>query len=248
MENIRLDIEYDGSGFAGWQRQPASPTVQATLEDLLQKLTGTRTIVYGASRTDSGVHARGQVATFFTEYSLPAEKWAPMLNFHLPKSVRIVRSASVPRSFSAQKQAISKIYEYRVLNRATQSALDTRVYFYPRPLDWDAIRRSLPEFVGEKDFKPFQGAKAEVKTTVRTILSFELLEEGDGLHCFRIEGTGFLKQMVRAIMGTVIEVGEKKRRPEDIKAIFLSGDRGKAGRTLPAAGLTLAKIHFREGQ
>lgn len=247
MRNVRLHIEYDGTDFFGWQRQQGKPTIQQLIEDNLSAVLGKRTVVYGASRTDSGVHAKGQVANFYTDCeSIAGEQWSYVLNFRLPRTIRVQRSAEVPLAFHSQKDALDKIYEYRVLNRAMASALDRRVYFYPGTLDWEEMRRSLPLFVGTHDFKAFQGAKSTVLTTTRTIHYIELFDEGHGLYRFEIKGSGFLKQMVRTILGTVLEVGEGKRRREDIPDVIASRDRRRAGRTLAAHGLCLVSIRYPE--
>lgn len=247
MRNVRLHIEYDGTDFHGWQRQHGKPTIQAFIEDNLTEVLGKRTIVYGASRTDSGVHAKGQVANFYTDCEkIAGEQWSYVLNFRLPRTIRVQRSQDVPLPFHSQKDAMDKIYEYRVLNRAMASALDRRVLFYPGDLDWDAIRKSLPHFVGKHDFKAFQGAKSTVLTTTRTVHSVKLFEEGAGLYRFEVHGSGFLKQMVRTMLGTVLEVGEGKRKGEDIPAIIASKDRRRAGRTLAPHGLCLVSIRYPE--
>lgn len=244
--NVRLLVEYDGSDFAGWQRQLGSPTVQQTIEDNIRRITGEKNVLYAAGRTDSGVHARGQVCNFFTDYRAPADQWSRILNFFLPRTIRIVESAEVPASFHAQKDAQSKIYEYCVLNRNTASALDRRALFYPRRIDWEKIREALPQFLGEHDFKSFQGAKADVKSTVRTIYRFDLDESRSalGLYRFEIEGNGFLKQMVRAMVGTLLEIGELKRPVENISRILAERDRKLAGATAPPGGLTLLRVNY----
>jgi len=244
--NVRLRIEYDGTDFQGWQRQLNRPTIQALIEDNLTEVLGERTIIYGASRTDSGVHAQGQVAHFYTQGKYAPTQWREILNWRLPKSVRILESAEVPFAFHSQRDALDKIYDYRVMNREVASALDRRVLFYPKPLDWDAMRLALPHFEGTKDFKAFQGAKAERKTTVRTVHSFELFEDAPGLYRFRVKGSGFLKQMVRTMVGTVLEVGEGKRSPDSIPSVIGSLDRQQAGRTLAAHGLCLVEIRYPE--
>jgi len=244
LENILLKIEYDGTEFSGWQRQAHDPSIQASIEDVLSKFTGRRTVLYGASRTDAGVHAKGQMANFEAEPKMPAERWAAFLNAGLPRSIRILESQRVPERFHAQKMAQSKIYEYRLLQRSCPSAWDRTVGFYPSKLNWHAIRQAMPHFVGEKDFKAFQGARASVLTTVRTIYRFDLLEESEGLYRFVIEGNGFLKQMVRAIIGTLIEVGLEKKAPEDIPRIIESCDRRQAGFTADASGLCLVKVNY----
>ena len=244
MKNIALIIEYDGTDFHGWQRQDGLMTVQALLENAISEIAETQVTLYGSSRTDTGVHAAGQVANFWVETNFLAERWRPALNKKLPPSIRVVRALEMPMDFHAQKGVKSKIYQYRVLNRSFASALDRRVYFYPKSLRWDRIQASLPYFVGKKDFKAFQGAKSAVKTTSREILRFELKEELGNVFRFEVEGTGFLKQMVRTLVGTAIEVGEGKRNPLEINEIFDSLDRNFAGRTLPPQGLTLVEVRY----
>lgn len=242
--NIALKIEYDGTEYSGWQRQTEKPSIQAIIEDELGAILKKRVVVYGASRTDSGVHARAQVANFWGDSRYEADQWAKLLNFYLPKSIRIVKSVALDEKFHSQRLAVSKTYEYVVLNRRIASALDTRVYFYPRELDWDRVEASLPYFVGTHDFASFQGAKAGKKTTVRTVSRFEMERKGEGIYRFEVEGQGFLKQMVRTMIGTVMEVGEGKREPTDIAQIINARDRRRAGRTVPAEGLCLLKIEY----
>lgn len=244
VENILLKIEYDGTDFSGWQRQSEKASIQATIEDILRKFSGKKTVLYGASRTDAGVHAKGQMANFETEAKIPADKWASFLNANLPRSIRILESCRVSERFHAQKLAQSKVYEYRLLQRSCPSAWDRTVSFYPIRLDWTAIKKAMPHFIGTKDFKAFQGARASVLTTVRTIHRFELFEEREGLYRFEIEGSGFLKQMVRAIIGTLIEVGAGKRDPDSIPETIQSGDRRQAGFTADASGLCLVKVNY----
>ncbi|MEZ4749861.1 MAG: tRNA pseudouridine(38-40) synthase TruA [Bdellovibrionota bacterium] len=241
--NVRLTIEYDGSDYRGWQRQDGAPSIQETIEKAIEKVVGERVRVKGASRTDSGVHAAGQVANFKWD-SKPAQEWRKILNAHLPPTIRVLESGEVPETFDACRDARSKIYEYRVLNRRYASALDRRVYFYARPLDWKRIAECLPLFVGEKDFAAFKGAGSSAKTSVRTVHRFELREDAPGLYRFRVEGSGFLKQMVRAMVGTVIEVGEGRRSVEGVREAIESKDRRRAGRTVPASGLCLTSVQY----
>jgi len=183
--NIRLDIEYDGCNFHGWQKQPSLDTIQGTMENVLGKVMGRKTNVYGAGRTDSGVHAEGQVAHFFSDSSIRPEQWRVVLNTQLPPTIRVTQSQEVDDEFHSQTSAVSKVYEYRVLNRNHSSALDRRVLFYWQKINWDAIRTVLPAFIGKKDFAAFQGQGASVKTTVRTIHSFDLIEDKVGKEFFR---------------------------------------------------------------
>jgi tRNA pseudouridine38-40 synthase len=168
------------------------------------------------------------------------------MNHYLPRSVRVVAAREMPASFHAQKNAVSKIYEYRVLNRRYPSALETRALFFPRSLDWDRVRKGMSFFVGTHDFRAFQGAKADVKSTVRTIRRFDLDESAsqNGLYRLEIEGEGFLKQMVRAIVGTLLDVGEGKRDASTIPDIINSCDRRLAGPTAPAQGLCLVRVCY----
>jgi len=242
--NILLKIEYDGTDFVGWQRQPDGPTIQSTIEDLLEEILEKRVVLYASGRTDSGVHARSQFAMFRGSDKYEPERWARMLNFRLPPSIRVLDSRQMPDNFHAQKHVISKTYEYRVLNRKIASALDRGVHFYPGELDWEKVREAIPAFLGEHDFKAFQGAKAEVKTTVRRIERFELHQTGPDLYVFEIQGNGFLKHMVRTIIGTLLQVGEGRIQPSEIPGIIASRDRRKAGRTVPPTGLFLAKVVY----
>ncbi|MBI4403674.1 MAG: tRNA pseudouridine(38-40) synthase TruA [Deltaproteobacteria bacterium] len=246
--NIRLLIEYDGTDFHGWQRQPELPTIQQAIETAVTTLSGEKVTVHGAGRTDSGVHAKGQVANFHTTSQIIPEKWASALNAKLPPSIRILESRSESESFHSRNHATSKVYEYYLLNRKHASALNRRVLHYPRKLDWEEIRKVLPLFVGEKDFRAFQGPNASVRSTIRRVIRFDLIQDCtvEGLYHFTIEANGFLKQMVRAIIGTVLEIGEHKMTAEEIPTIILSRKRELAGRTAPANGLYLALVKYDE--
>lgn len=245
---FRLLIEYDGSHFQGWQRQSNGISIQETLETTVQKLVGYPVHVYGASRTDSGVHARGQVAHFRLKKGnpIPPERWRRAINYYLPRYLRVREIDVVDDSFNAQKNVVSKIYSYRIINGQVGSALDTRVLHHPRRLDWPAIQAAMPYFVGTHDFKSFQGAKSTVKTSVRTIYRFDLHRERD-MYVFHVEGSGFLKQMIRTMMGTLLDVGEGRRDPHSIPSLLEARDRRLAGRTAAAHALCLEAI-FYEGE
>jgi len=249
MMNIRLDIEYDGEPFCGWQRQREGvPTIQAAIEDAISRVVGRNTVVYGAGRTDSGVHARCQVANFDVECDIPPDRWGLVLNTKLDKHIRVLRSLRVPDDFHSQKHALSKVYEYRVLNRNHASALDRRVYFLPQSLDWAKMAEAAQFFVGTKDFKAFQATNGVTKTTVRTIYRFDLGHDTavPGLYRFVVQGNGFLKQMVRNMVGTLLEVGEGRQPPQYIEQVLASRQRDEAGRTVPARGLYLMEIEYPE--
>lgn len=243
-KNIRLTIEYDGSEYCGWQKQVGRPSIQGTLEELLERVYGERRVVYGAGRTDSGVHAKGQVANFKGDDRFSSAKWVNLLNAKLPRSIRVTEVAFVTESFHAQRWATGKIYEYRILNRNCHSALDKRVFFYPRKLDIPAMREALNHFLGEQDFEVFQGAKATVKTTVRRVKRFELIEEPGDILRFEIEANGFLKQMVRSIVGTLVKIGEGRMSPSEIPELIRTKNKRMLGRTLPPEGLTLVSVKY----
>ena len=244
--NILLKIEYEGTDFVGWQRQADGPSIQSMIEDVLEYILERRVVLYASGRTDSGVHARSQYAMFRATSKYEPERWARMLNHKLPPTIRILYSKEMPSEFHAQKHVISKTYEYRVLNRKCASALDRGVHFYPGELDWQKIREALPYFVGEKDFKAFQGAKSVVKTSVRKIKRFDLTQLSSELFVFEVEGNGFLKQMVRNMVGTLLEIGEGRMLPSAIEEIIASRDRRRAGRTAPPRGLYLAQVVYPE--
>ena len=245
---FRCLLEYDGSYFKGWQRQSNGISIQATMEETLEKLVGYRVPVYGASRTDSGVHARGQVAHFRLKKGnpIPVDRWRRAINYYLPRYLRVREIDVVDDSFNAQKRVISKIYSYRIINGQVCSALDTRVLHHPRRLDWPAMQAAMPYFVGTHDFKSFQGAKSTVKTSVRTIFRFDLHRERD-MYVFHVEGSGFLKQMIRTIMGTLLDIGEGRRLALSMPSLLAARDRRLAGRTAPAHALCLEAIYY-EGE
>ena len=245
--NVRLLIEYDGTDFAGWQKQPHKETIQGAIEAVLKKITRKKISIYGAGRTDSGVHALGQVCNFTTDDPRPVDEWRRILNFHLPYSIRILESAYVPEKFHSQKSATVKTYEYRIVNGPVASALhrNTTLHF-PRPVDWDLVRIAAKDLIGTHDFRSFQGARATVKSTTRTIYSLEIIDKGLGLYGIRVCSNGFLKQMVRAIAGTLLAVGERKIDAHSMPEILSKCDRRAAGPTAPACGLFLIKVLYPE--
>jgi len=169
---------------------------------------------------------------------------ADVLNFYLPDSIRILKADHVPDEFNPLNHATAKEYEYVILNRLVSSALHPHAYFLPKPLNWARIREAIPQFIGTHDFKAFQGAKAEVKSTIRTVTDLHLSEHGNGFYAFRVRGNGFLKQMVRTMVGTLVEIGLGKRDIGDVERILKSRDRRQAGRTAPACGLTLVRVYY----
>ncbi len=245
--NIKLVVEYDGEFFHGWQRQIKEHcTVQEEIEKALSKIAGQKITLYGAGRTDSGVHACAQVANFAVNSTVPAHKWRLALNTQLPPAIRVLESSHVKDEFHAQRKAVGKIYEYRILNRSFSSALERRVYFWPHRLDWDKMKQVAPLFLGGHDFGAFQSGRSAVKSTFRKISRFEILKDEQTLGLYRIviEGNGFLKQMVRNLVGTLMEVGQNVRSPKTIAELLQGCSRDFAGRAVPARGLFLVKVLY----
>lgn len=243
--NICLTLEYDGSQFFGWQRQPGRPTIQGTLEACLQRLTGEPIVVHGSGRTDTGVHALGQTANFRTSARLPLKAFQAGLNSLLPPSIVVTQAVEVPWEFHARYHAKAKTYEYRILNRPYPSALYRHYcWWLPRPLELSWLQEGARLLVGEKDFAAFQSSGSVVRTTVRvvTAASWEAYP-GGWLH-FRITANGFLRGMVRAIVGTLVEVGWGKRPLAQVEQLFLTPHRSLAGPSAPAAGLYLVEVLY----
>lgn len=244
MKRIKLTVAYDGTNYRGWQIQKNGETVESTLNRALKELTGENIQVLGASRTDSGVHAMGNVAVFDTEVRMPGEKFVYALNQRLPEDIRIQHSCEVPPDFHPRYQETVKTYEYRILNREFPlPAYRLNTYFTYRPLDEERMRRAAEYLIGEHDFQSFCAAGAQVKTTVRTIYDLKVTREGE-LITIRITGNGFLYNMVRIIAGTLMKIGQGEWEPEYIREILNAKDRTAAGPTAPAKGLTLMEIRY----
>jgi tRNA pseudouridine38-40 synthase len=244
MSTIKLTIEYDGTGYAGWQRQPNQPTVQAAIETALTGITQQRISVLAAGRTDAGVHARGQVASFQSDKPIPVNKWAFALNRSLPPDISVLSSEQVPESFHARYSAKEKVYEYRIYRHTSRPAMDrNRVWHLPYDLDLQAIRQAMSEFVGRHDFASFQGPRAGTSDPVCIISQLSLNSDLMTL-IIRIQANRFLKQMVRTIVGTLTEVGRHKRSPDSIRDILQAKDRRAAGETAPPQGLSLVQVLY----
>ena len=246
MRRIKLIVAYDGTNYCGWQVQPNGITVQEVLNQALSDLFAKKIACIGASRTDAGVHALGNVAVFDTDARMPADRIAFALNTRLPADIRIQESAEVPMEFHPRFANTVKTYEYRIFNRKFPDPTK-RLYsfFYHYPLDVDAMRQAASYLVGTHDFKSFATAKPEVTDTVRTIYETSL-EKEDDLIRFRITGNGFLYNMVRIITGTLLEVGKGDYPPEKVKEILAAKDRKTAGATARPEGLTLVQIRYPE--
>lgn len=256
---ILLRVAYDGTNYHGWQVQPNAKTIEGELNRVLTQLTGEEIQVTGASRTDAGVHALGNVAVFDTVSKIPAEKFSYALNQRLPEDIVIQASLQVADDFHPRHCDCRKTYEYDILNRTFPlPAYRNTAYFLYGDLDLDAMRKACQAFLGEHDFASFCAAGAQVQTTVRIIYSLEVLEQplavtGRGvlsqrsperLMTIRVRGNGFLYNMVRIIAGTLVEVGRGHIRPEEIEGIIAACDRAKAGPTAPARGLRLVEIKY----
>ncbi|MBQ7642940.1 MAG: tRNA pseudouridine(38-40) synthase TruA [Clostridia bacterium] len=241
---IKITVGYDGTEYCGWQIQPNGDTVQEEIEKALKKLTGEDIRVTGSGRTDSGVHATGQVAHFDTNSSVPPEKFKEALNALLPPDIKIFRSEEVGEGFHARFSAKKKTYIYKMYPSDCERPTERRyaVRIRPNP-DIAAMDKAAGYLVGEHDFKCFLSSDSSVESTVRTVFSAKVYEEGDGI-AFEICGNGFLYNMVRIIAGTLVAVGEGNIPPEEMKEIISSGDRKRAGKTMPPEGLTLKSVEY----
>lgn len=245
MKRIKLTVAYDGTDYCGWQIQKNGITVEEVLNRALSRLTGENITVIGASRTDAGVHARGNVAVFDTNTRIPAERITYALNALLPEDVTVVRSEEVPAGWHPRKCVSVKTYEYRILNREFPDPVRRRdTYFVSFRLDIERMREAAQYLIGEHDFKSFCSAQTTVEDTVRTIYDLDIDKEGD-LITIRVRGNGFLYNMARIIAGTLAGVGRGYFEPQDIKAMLAERDRTKAGVTAPPQGLTLMGIEYR---
>lgn len=244
MKRVKLIVAYDGTNYCGWQIQINGITVEEVLNKTISELVGEPIAVIGASRTDSGVHAMGNVAVFDTESRIPAEKMSFALNQRLPEDIRIQESCEVPLDWHPRYRDTRKTYEYRILNR--RFAIPTeRLYshFFYYPLDVEKMQQAADYLVGEHDFKSFCSTRTQVENTVRTIYFLRVIKEGDMIR-IRINGNGFLYNMVRIIVGTLLKVGTGMYPPEHVKEILEAKDRRLAGPKAEARGLTLMEIEY----
>lgn len=246
MKRIKLTVAYDGTDYCGWQIQKNGVTVEEVLNRALSRLIGDRVTVIGASRTDAGVHAQGNVAVFDTDTRIPAERIAYAVNALLPEDVVVVSSGEVPAGWHPRKCVSVKTYEYRILNREFPDPVRRRdTYFVPFPLDLDRMRQAAEYLKGEHDFKSFCSAQTTVEDTVRTIYALDIRKEED-LITILVRGNGFLYNMVRIIAGTLAGVGRGYFEPRDVARMLEEKDRTKAGVTAPPQGLTLVGIEYKE--
>jgi tRNA pseudouridine38-40 synthase len=244
LPNIKLIIEYEGTAYGGWQSQTNASTVQDVLLDAIRRVTGGDAKLYGSGRTDSGVHALGQVANFMTEAEIPAERYASALNTLLPDDIRVKNSCLVPDSFHAQFSATGKRYRYTIYNNRQGTALHRRTCWHVgQRLGREDMAEAARHFIGMHDFTAFQSAGGVIRETVKTVTLSEITSDGPFIH-FDVAADGFLYNMVRIMAGTLVKVGRGRLKPDDIPLIIESRDRERAGYTAPAHGLCLMEVYY----
>lgn len=244
MRRIALTIAYDGTAYSGWQAQENAVTVEGTLRNAIRRLSGEEVQTVGASRTDAGVHALGNVAVFDTECPIPPERWARALNTFLPDDIRVTESWEASEEFHPRFSVHSKRYEYRITEDPIVNPLRCRFVCGVRgALDVDAMQRGAEQFTGTHDYSAFCSAGAQTPTRIRTITKCEVYRDGQEI-VIGVEGNAFLYNMVRILAGTLIEMGRGAIPAESMAEIIESGDRTKAGPTAPPQGLQLVRISY----
>ncbi len=241
---ILIRVSYDGTAYAGWQRQQNALAVQQVLEEALRKLTGEPIVVTGSSRTDAGVHALGQCVHFDTTSRIPADKYPFALNTMLPNDIRVLAGMDIDSDFHARFDAKGKCYTYRIHNASHASALYRNITAHvPQKLDLERMQRSLPCLLGTHDFAAFQASGGTAKTTIRTIESVQLTQTGDELTLL-VRGNAFLYNMVRIIAGTLMDIGMGRLEEDAFQKALDTCDRLKLGITAPASGLELTQVFY----
>ena len=245
MRNIKLVIEYDGKEFNGWQKQPNKLNIQGTIERAIETITKEKVDLMASGRTDAGVHALGQVANFKTNSNIPIDKFAIAINSNLKKSIIIKSAEEVDEKFHSRLSCKKKTYRYIINNSKYGTAiyrnLETCI---KEKLDIKKMKEAVKYFEGEHDFKAFKASGTSSKSSVRTIYKAEVIEKENDRIYVELTGNGFLYNMVRIIVGTLVEVGIGKIQPEDIKKIIESKDRKNAGKTLPPQGVYLLRVEY----
>lgn len=244
LRRLKLNLEYDGTAYHGWQVQPGLDTIQGRLEAALARLAGSPVQVMGAGRTDAGVHALGQVASCSIDVRLEERVVQRALNANLPADIVVRDVAWVPGEFDARRSARAKTYRYTLLPRAERSALEGRYSLHvPYAVDVEAMAEAAQCLVGTHDFSAFRAGTCAAATPVRTVSRAGWRTEGD-LCRFEIVGNAFLQHMVRIIVGTLLDVGRGRRRPGDVPEILAARDRRQAGKTAPPHGLCLVRVEY----
>ncbi len=248
MPSIKLIIEYDGTGYSGWQLQPNGVTIQEVLEGGLKELLGEPVRLRSSGRTDAGVHARGMVAVFSTSRSLPMAAYHHGLNNLIPPDIAIRSAQEVADSFNPRAEALGKLYRYTILNAPTRSPLNRSAsWLIKERLDLAAMGEAAAEFIGEHDFRAFQAANCAARSTVRRITGMEITADREGFITIDVRGTGFLRNMVRIMVGTLVAVGQGRMAPGNVSQLLAVGERSLAGSTAPPQGLCLIEVYYREG-
>lgn len=244
MPTFKVTLEYDGTAYAGWQRQTGQPTIQEAVEASLRNITQTDISAIAAGRTDAGVHALGQVVSFKSDKPLSPDEWLRALNATLPDDISVRSVVRAADDFHARYSAIKKLYTYRILHRPSRSAIErTRAWHIYGKLDLDAMREAAGHLVGKHDFSSFQGHPTDVENPICDLQRLEIVRDQDIVR-IEIEADRFLKQMVRAMVGTLVETGQGKRKPEEMKRILEAKDRRAAGYTAPAHGLYMVAVTY----
>jgi tRNA pseudouridine38-40 synthase len=253
MRYFKLTIAYDGTDFHGWQIQAEKPTIQGEIVSVLRRLTQEHVYLHGAGRTDAGVHALGQVGSFRTQSALSAEEFQRALNALLPQAIRIVGSEEVGPDFDARWSARGKIYRYRIYRGKVVPPMIWRyVLHYPFPLDEEAMRDAAARFAGTHDFASFAASTGseeddKERSTEREMFSAELVRSPDNEELvFTVRGRSFLRYMVRKMVGTLLDVGRGRLKPDDIDRLFELRDRSKSGPTVPPQGLVMVEVQHQE--
>ena len=242
MRNIKLKVEYDGTNFCGWQIQPTERTVQKDLQNAISKLIGEDIEVFGSSRTDSGVHARGYICNFKTKSTIPSERFRDAINTKVPKDIVILESEEVSMDFHSRYFSTGKTYSYSICTRREPMTIGRNYSYHHVPyLNVELMREACQHFYGEHDFEAFKSQGGSVKTSTRTITDLHIEVEGEFIKVY-ITANAFLYNMARIIVGTLLDVGSSKINPKEIPNIILSKDRKKAGKCAPAKGLCLEKV------
>ncbi|GAB4182600.1 MAG: tRNA pseudouridine(38-40) synthase TruA [Calditrichia bacterium] len=241
-KRIKLLLEYDGTRYCGWQYQPDAVSIQETVEVALQKLTGESIRIYTAGRTDAGVHAKGQVVHFDTGSKLNMDNFYKGLNYYLPNDIAVLEAVETDPEFHARYSAKSRSYQY-LIKRNYSSLMQNRAWIYIGNLDVDSMKKAIPWFLGEHDFKSFCSTETQLDHYRCNVMNISLEEEGD-LITFNIRANRFVHNMVRAIVGTLHQIGKGMRSPQDIPDILKARDRTKAGPSAPPQGLYLMKIEY----
>jgi tRNA pseudouridine38-40 synthase len=245
MRNIVLVLEYDGTCYHGWQRQPDAPTIQGVVEEALARLAGERVALIGSGRTDAGVHALGQVANFHTASAIPLQAFNQGLNSLLPPDIAVLAARKAPPEWHARKSARAKTYEYRLLNRPRRSPLARHYgWWMAQPLNLAAMAEAALALPGEHDFSAFRASGSDNVNPVRRVLAARWDEAPGGWLNFTITATGFLRGMVRSLMGTMVAVGRGKIPAARLGELLTSGARHLAGPTAPPQGLYLVEVVY----